>query len=174
MLQRFFLIILQRCIERNSCNTTLASSRSRHVYLLLQRFTDATLLYESSMKYESQVMFEELNFVTSGTQIGCAHDAMTYQRTRAQMWSTLTTCTCNKQHGSINVCCKISLEDYEHVIRDLVEKDNCTCSMVREVLKNNYEIRSGLSQSNIYMCCREHDIHRFTTLVYQCRIVRTG
>ena len=55
----------------------------------------------------------------------------------------------------------MSLEDYENVIRDLIENQNLTCSVVREVLINNYGIRSGVSQSNIYRFCREHDIHRF-------------
>ena len=53
------------------------------------------------------------------------------------------------------------LEDYEQVIRDLVENQNLTCAEVRNVLRNNYGLTTGVSQSNIYRFCQEHDIHRY-------------
>jgi hypothetical protein len=55
----------------------------------------------------------------------------------------------------------MSLDDYEQLIRHLLEDQNFTCAGVRTILRNEHNLMNGTSLSNIYKFCSEHDIHRF-------------
>lgn len=53
------------------------------------------------------------------------------------------------------------LNDYETIIRRLVEELGYTCSEVKHVLETQYGIERGASTSSIYQFCAARDIHRY-------------
>ena len=54
-----------------------------------------------------------------------------------------------------------ALDQYEDIIRLMVNEFGYSCADVTDTLRTHYGLRRGTSQSSIYKFCSDNNIHRY-------------